>query len=208
MYDSSPSDPGTAALPCAALPMLPLQALTQGFDFGEPDEPEQAPPEAAFAQPAAPQAVAARLSGMQSRQGFRIGNLRLMIRYEDGSELTELAQIFRMPNTPHWMVGMVNLHGLLIPVFDLAAYLGIERDETERRLLLVLGHGADAAGMLIDGMPERLRWDADHQIDAEMAPSRLTPHLSGGGLINEALWFDLQYKSLLNALEADLGAAH
>ena len=79
-----------------------------------------------------------------------MGGLHLMIGYEDGSQLTELPQVFRMPNAPRWMLGMANLHGTLIPVFDLAAYLGIEREATDRRFLLVLGHGADAAGVVIE----------------------------------------------------------
>ena len=215
MSDTDPSCAGShglpiALLPIACLPMRQLQALTQGFDFAEPQAQRPTPSAApAEALPAVPGAVAAAaLSGMQARQGFRVGHLHLMIRYEDGSELTELPQIFRMPNAPHWMAGMVNLHGLLIPVFDLAAYLGVEHDPKARSLLLVLGHGADAAGVLIDGMPDRLRWNADDRIDTESAPSRLAAHLSAGCLIDDTLWFDLQHRSLLDALERDLGSPH
>ena len=50
-----------------------------------------------------------------------------MIRFEDGSELTELPDLYRLPNAPGWVRGMANLHGVLIPVFDLAGYLGLDR---------------------------------------------------------------------------------
>jgi twitching motility protein PilI len=212
MNDTTSEDPSAAPPLIRGLTMLPLQALTQGFDFGPPEAPpEQMPQEASPASPwsAVPlPVVSAHVSGLQVRQGFRVGNLHLMIRYEDGSELTELPQLFRMPNAPHWLLGMANLHGTLIPVFDLAAYLGVEREVTNRRFLLVLGHGGDAAGVLIEGLPERLRWSPEDRMDTETAPSRLAEHLGAACLIGETLWFDLQYKSLLDALERDLGAPH
>ncbi len=211
MNDTSSPALGAALPPIAGLAMLPLQALTRGFDFTPPELPAQWPQEVVPASPwsAVPLPVApAQVSGIQVRQGFRVGGLHLMIGYEDGSQLTELPQVFRIPSAPRWMLGMANLHGTLIPVFDLAAYLGIEREATDRRFLLVLGHGADAAGVVIEQMPQRLRWSPEDQIDTETAPSRLAAHLSTACLIGETLWFDLHYKSLLDALERDLGAPH
>ena len=46
-----------------------------------------------------------------------------------GCDITELEQILPMmtlehvPNAPHHLQGMMNLYGMLIPVFDLASYL-------------------------------------------------------------------------------------
>jgi chemotaxis signal transduction protein len=140
----------------------------------------------------------------QARQGFRVGELRFLIRYEAASELTELPDIHRLPNAPVWFLGIANLHGKLVPVFDLAAYAGIAPDRETRRMLLVLAHGNDATGVLIDGIPERLRLMSGAESDVAAAPERLRPHLHHICQIKEQLWLDLDTRSLLGALEQSL----
>jgi twitching motility protein PilI len=198
-------EPTTADRPAAefdgALPaglLTPTQAL-----MGEP----MADPAAASSQAASTGGPAWQFSE-QSRQGFRVGSIGLMVRYEDGSELTEMPQVFRLPNAPDWFCGMANLHGMLTPVFDLSLYLGIDRDAQAKPMLLVLSHGANAAGVLIDGLPQRLRWTDDESADPGTAPALLVPHVSGAALITEQLWFDLQSASLLDALEGALESRH
>src|SRR3569832_1584308 len=150
--------------------LSPTQALSRGYV-------EPASPEANV--PALQGAVAA--GEVQARQGFRIGALNFMVRYEDGSELTDIPAIHRLPNAPAWMAGIVNLHGSLVPVFDLARFAnvgaGVEPGKGARPMLLVLSHGADAAGIVIDGLPQRLRWSSDAQADPDTAPAAVAPHV-------------------------------
>ncbi len=186
-----PADSAGTGLP-AGLPLTPTQALTGGFVL-----------ELAIDR-SGPQTGRALRVGDQLRQGFRIGELRLMVRYEDGSELTEMPEIFRLPNVPEWFCGIANLHGMLTPVFDLSRYLGVEPDAKAKRMLLVLSHGADAAGMVIDGLPQRLRWSDGEGADASAAPSQLAPHVRGAAMIGEQLWFDLDCTALMQMLERSL----
>ena len=210
--------------------MLPVAALSAAFVFDAvatlvPDEPEawhrtaaQAgeAEDAPFALPAdegeAQHAVVAVKTGdlalpvsEQTRQGLRVGDINLMVGYEAGSELTEVPDLFRLPNTPAWFCGVVNLHGRIIPVFDLVDYLGIDHGSTEKQMLLVLGQGAEASGILIDGLPRRLRWmDDEDSIPVDVAPEKLQAHARQACLIDGALWFDLDVPSLLKGLEDGL----
>jgi len=175
--------------------LSPTLALTRGFT------------QAAGIAPAASDARSNQRM-LEARQGFRIGELSLMVRYEDGSELTEMPALYRLPNTPAWYMGVANLHGLIVPVFDLAAFSGVRNPpgtRDARRMLLVLSHGADAAGIVIDGLPRRLRWSEEQQADAATAPARLASHVRGAALIEGTLWFDLDRASLLDAFETALG---
>lgn len=186
-----------AAAPASECAMTPTQALTARFEAGE----------GAIEHVVLPSETAekvSRFSGVESRQGFRIGELGLMIRYEDGSELSELSGIHRLPNAPEWFCGIANLRGKLTPVFDLARYLGIDFDPAAKRMLLVLSRGSDATGVMIDGLPERLRWSVDEYTDAGAAPQKLMPHLRGASHIGGRLWFDLDAHSLLGELEHSL----
>lgn len=188
-----------SALPAAAS-LPPSQALTGGFDIASGDLARAQPVQSA-------QSLVSSLIGGATRQGFRIGELRLMIPYEDGSELSEMAPIHRLANAPDWFRGVANLQGKLTPVFDLARYIGVEADSQSKRMLLVLAHGRDSAGVLIDGLPERLRLaEEDERADPNVAPKRVAPHLRGARYIGQRLWFDLDTRSLLEAIEQSLGA--
>ena len=176
----------------AAPRLTPTEALTRGFT----------------AVPAAPAAETAQKAESAWRgQGFRVGPLGLMVGYADGSELMELPAVYRLPNAPAWFLGIANLHGAMTPVFDLATYLGVTPDPAAKRMLLVLLHGADAAGVVIDGLPRRLRREAGALQHEGTAPPQLAGHVHGATLIDDQLWFDLDVRSLLGTLEQVLADA-
>jgi len=135
-----------------------------------------------------------------ARHGFRIGILQLMIRHEDSSQIAEIEAIHRLPNAPSWFRGVTNLHGKLTPVFDLAPYMGLSHG-SGRQMLLVLDHGADATGIIIDGLLERLHLPVEEVSNLDAAPTRLTPHLRGASMVNGKVWYDLDMRSLLTELE-------
>lgn len=171
--------------------LTPTQALLRGFVLDEP----AAPPAAAAGQPAPAAALL--------REGFRIGELRLMIRYQDGSELTDLPPVYRLPGAPAWFLGMANLHGSLVPVFDPAALFGVAHGE-DKPMLLVLGHGEARAGIVIDGLPVRLRLDPDDRLADAALPPRLAACAGGAWWSDGADWIDLQVEALLAQLAAEL----
>jgi len=178
--------------------LTPTAALTRGFVHhpapGGGGAPIELPVQRVAAGP-----------DTESRQGIRVGPWRLMLRYADGSELTEMPSVYRLPHAPPWLSGVANLHGMLVPVFDVATWLGMPAAPA-KPMLLVLSHGADAAGVVIDGLPQRLRWAADQRIGTESAPPALAAVLRGAALIGDALWFDLDCDALLDALEHGLSA--
>ncbi len=116
---------------------------------------------------------------LQAREAFHIGGLPLMIRYEHGSELTDLPAVHQVPNAPDWFMGMTNLHGALLPVFDLAGYLGLQAPRQRKPLMLVLGHGAQAAGVLVDDLPRRLRFDEPQRLADAPVPAGLEGCVTG-----------------------------
>jgi len=151
-----------------------------------------------------------RLPGAEDalREGFRIGALHLMVHYEDGSELSDLPTVHRLPNSPDWFTGVVNLHGDLVPVFDPARRWGTARDGPAKPMLLVVGHGADRAGLVIDGLPSRLRWTAEQAADAAMAPSPIALFVRGAAVIDGVLWFDIDLPAMLGSFEEALRDTH
>src|SRR4051812_49259328 len=94
--DTPVATPAAGDLP-AGISLSPTDALTRGFVRAD-----------ALAAPrgGAAGALQAMRSAEQLRQGFRIGALHLMVPYENGSELTEMPQLYRLPNTPDWFRGI------------------------------------------------------------------------------------------------------
>jgi purine-binding chemotaxis protein CheW len=189
----------------AALLLTPTQALRHGFHFhgGNPGGTALA---AAYAAPG-PGTAGVTDTEIEQREGFFIGPLGLMIRYEDGSELSDLPVTYRLPNAPDWFSGISNLHGLLVPVFDLANYLGVEHLPGAKPMLLVLGHGADAAGILIDGLPLRLRFARRDRAEGAPVPAQLEACVHQTYWAAERTWMDLQVPALLSKLSDELAAA-
>jgi twitching motility protein PilI len=186
-------EPGTTT----AVLLSPTEALSRGFDFAPIGEAVPA------TRAVAPRAA---VDGLQARQGFCIGSLNLMIPYAEGSELTDMPIVHRLPNAPHWFTGMANLHGMLVPVFDLASQFGIERERPPKPMLLVLAHGPDAAGVVIDRLPQRLKFSDEHVADNATVPDAIASVVTRAALIDGALWFDLDCRALLALLEQSLGA--
>lgn len=182
--------------------LAPTEALLSGFELDT-----QTDGTTTTAQVAVAATAEDALRGLQLREGFLIGELGLMIRYEKGSELTDLPPTYRLPNAPEWFSGIANLDGTLVPVFDLASYLGVEHSRDAKPMLLVLGHGVDAAGVVIDGLPARLRFDASARADDAPVPLRLEGCVNQTYWAGERTWMDLQVDALLNKLNDELAAA-
>ena len=149
----------------------------------------------------------------QSRQGVRIGRIGMMLGYEDSSELSEMPDLYYLPNAPQWMKGLVNLRGNLFPVFDIAAYFDVEPEkqqpdedsgDSNKDMLLILGRGEDAAGIIIKGIPQRLTPLKQQQTDIDTAPTRLLPHIQDAYFMDGRLWFDVNCNSLLDLLEQEM----
>ena len=217
--------PHSESAACAALAaewakgmMLPTQALSLHFDLPDvvsdaavfadnavlPAQDYSGEPAREFEQGLEHQG---EQGAQQSRQGFRVGEIGLMVAYEEGSELTDVPALCFLPNAPVWFAGLANLHGLVIPVVDLGLFLGVETSTQGKRMLLVLGHDADAVGLLIEGLPERLRWTADMRVALDIAPQKLLAHIKTACLIEDNVWFDLNTPSFLAALEEGMRQA-
>lgn len=143
---------------------------------------------------------------VEKRQGFFVGNVGLMINYIDGSQLVEMPDVYQLPSAPNWFKGVANINGNIIPVFDLVEYFGFSRTTLKKPMLLVLSHDANATGVIIDGLPNRLEWSGEQEVERNNAPDLLIEHIHTACMIDESLWFDLDVNSLCDALENGLAA--
>jgi twitching motility protein PilI len=136
----------------------------------------------------------------QVRYGFRVASLNFLIRPRIVSEVMAMIPIARVPNSPPWLLGLINLRSNLVPVFDLALICALERQQEEQEpWILVLDKGESAVALLIDGQPEALsRMSPLSHLPS--LPTALRSAVTGGYTANEDLWLELDHQAFFSAL--------
>jgi chemotaxis signal transduction protein len=134
------------------------------------------------------------------RQAFRIGHVRLLAPFATASELVEMPNVYPLPRMPANLLGLVNLHGRIVPLFDLATLFDTTHLPREKRMLLVIGHGDAAAGIVIDGLPRRLVFQPENEIiPPALTAAAATAVVAAYSQGHEA-WFEFDYAQLLDQL--------
>ncbi len=138
------------------------------------------------------------------RQGYRIGQMQLLSKFEDASELLELPRLFRVPGAPREIVGIANLHGNVVPIFSLHERLQQTNINVQKKMVLVLGHGDDKAGVLIDGLPLRKKFVSEQAVDKTFAPPNLQGYAWAAWRADDGMWIEFDYTRLLNEISVNV----
>jgi len=140
-------------------------------------------------------------SGPKIRYGFHAAGLRFLVPEGMVSELLDRARIYHLPNAPHWVCGLINMHGKVIPVVDLAGFIGNELSHLNKSKILAVKKQDMAVGILIDGFPEAvIETDMIVANDIEGIPTELDRYMHEGISSNGVIWRDLDIYGLLKQL--------
>jgi purine-binding chemotaxis protein CheW len=72
-------------------------------------------------------------------------------------EIKGWTETTRLPNSPEFMRGVMNLRGLIIPIFDLRARFALGlTDATAKHVIVILAVGARNIGILVDTVSDIL----------------------------------------------------
>ena len=138
------------------------------------------------------------------RYGFPLSDssgFGLLIDSDTPSEVIDPQTIFPLPNTPDALLGLINLRGNLVPIFDFQSLLNIateQENETDRRIL-ILGSGDRAVGILIEHLPDVP--DLSHKLNRlPPLPANLAEHVSAAYSSDGFIWLDFQHHSFFRSL--------
>lgn len=92
---------------------------------------------------------------------FLVGTESFAVSILDVKEIIEIANVTKVPLTPDYIHGVINLRGSVVPVIDLSARLSRHCSEVSKRSCIVLvavevNEGAQLIGMLVDEVREIL----------------------------------------------------
>ena len=88
---------------------------------------------------------------------FRIGDQEFTVNIMNVREIRGWTTATPMPHTPSYMKGVINLRGVVLPIIDLSARLGMKPAEpTVRHVIIVAQVGPKVVGLLVDAVSDIL----------------------------------------------------
>jgi chemotaxis signal transduction protein len=110
-------------------------------------------------------------------------------------EIGDIGDLTAAPGASRATLGVRNLRGDLLPVFDLAAVLGLPRSEAPKRMLVAERRGM-RAGFAVDEVTDvEVLSEADQEVDSDLLSSAA---LIDGSLVG-VIDVDRLFESLENA---------
>jgi purine-binding chemotaxis protein CheW len=91
---------------------------------------------------------------------FRLGKEEFAIKITDVQEINRYTEVVRMPGTPEYIDGLVNLRGNIIPVLNLRRRFGLaERVSDDSTRIIIVDVGNQKNGVVVDSVSEVLRFE-------------------------------------------------
>lgn len=93
---------------------------------------------------------------------FSLGREEFAVEVTQVREIMRMEEITRMPKSPHFVEGIINLRGQIIAVVELAKRLNLEVGERDSDTRIIVVEAEDIkVGMIVDAVSEVLRVSAD-----------------------------------------------
>ena len=169
----------------------PSDGEANAFD---PDESMLSPDDILFQEP--------EDGGPKIRYGYRTGSMRFLVPEGTVSELLHSTNIYHLPNAPKWVVGLINMHGNVVPVIDVASYVGDEISHLNKSNVLAIGRNEIAIGVLIDGLPEAVK-ENEIVTGLDAVPEKLDGYVKSGLYSDGYNWYEFEIYKLFDRLASE-----
>lgn len=141
------------------------------------------------------------------RYGFRLGKIYFLINNFTTCEVVIKPTIYPIPNTPSWVQGLINLHGILIPVFNIKKRIGEKSDDDKKKdTLIIIDKGERAFATFIDALPDSINLDDGNFIRITVpddVPEIIKEYITEAYELKKEIWLELNYDALIKNLTKD-----
>ena len=113
--------------------------------------------------------------------GFAINEIPLLAKMEDVTEILPPPSTIRVPGVTHWVKGLANIRGSLMPVLDMNGFLyGKPTDIRKESRILIINKLGVVAGLLVDEVYGLRRFKPEeHQQDIKPDAGSIGEYLTG-----------------------------
>jgi purine-binding chemotaxis protein CheW len=134
---------------------------------------------------------------------FKIGDEEFGVDILSVQEINRMSQITRVPNTPDFIEGVINLRGRVIPVIDLRVKLGLTRiDHDKNTRIVVVEIKSQTIGFIVDEVNEVLRIPKDiTEAPPDIVGGMNTDYITSIGKLEDRLLILLDLEKILSTTE-------
>ncbi len=120
-------------------------------------------------------------------------------------EIVMIIPITRMPKAPHFIEGIVNLRGQMIPIIDMRKRFALGEAEHDSDTRIIIVDIGEIVGMVVDGVRDVIRLpDSAISPPPPMIQGISADYLKGIGQFNERLLIMLDLEKVLTAEEHEV----
>jgi purine-binding chemotaxis protein CheW len=112
---------------------------------------------------------------------FTLGTEHYALAIQQVHEIIRYSEPRSVASRADWVRGVISLRGRIVPVYDLAARLGVPSALTEHTKIVIVEAGAETAGVIVDGVEEVLTVEDEQMQDAPGADSTLIESIAKVG---------------------------
>ena len=133
--------------------------------------------------------------------GFLIRDIPLLAKMDDVSEILPPPETIRVPGVTHWVKGLANVRGNLMPVLDMNGFLYGESTKIRKESrILVINKSGVVAGLLVDEVFGLRRFKPEeHKQEVMQNAGAIGSYLSGIFVDQVRRWNVFSVKKLTRA---------
>lgn len=135
--------------------------------------------------------------------GFELGSEKFGVEILSVREIIPVGSITRVPNSPDFVEGIINLRGEVIPVIDLRKRVGVEKCEFQKSTrIIVVELEEQQVGFIVDVVSQVLRIPTDTiEPPPEMVTGVGSEYIRGVARVEDRLLMFLDLKRVLSQTE-------
>jgi purine-binding chemotaxis protein CheW len=141
---------------------------------------------------------------------FSLGDELFGVEVTRTREILSLAPVTKVPQTPDYLLGVINLRGQVVPVVDMRLKLGLPAgDETEDTCIIVVEVQVEDDSIVVGALADAVREVLEVRTDQIEPPPRLgtrlnTEFITGMGKVDEQFMILLNIDRIFNSEELNL----
>lgn len=133
---------------------------------------------------------------------FRLGNEEYGLPITKVQEINRLVPITKLPQTPSFMEGVINLRGRIIPVIDLRKRFQLKvTDHSEDTRIIIIDVKGQTVGIMVDGVSEVVRMPGANVEPPPPAFILDAKYIDGVGKLDDRLLILLDIDNILTSQE-------
>ena len=138
---------------------------------------------------------------------FRVGEHEYSVDIMSVREIRGWSPATPLPHAPHYVCGVINLRGAVLPIVDLSSRLGQEPIVAHARNVVIVVHVAkQTIGVLVDAVSDILTIDANEiQAPPDVAGTRNSTFISGLTVIEDRMVRILDLSDVLPETSKEAG---